>query len=119
MQIFFEGECKMSKRDKITFIIRFMVYLAVILYSLFGTIQDEWTICNFKNLTGLNCYTCGMTRAFMCFFRLDFVRAIKYNPLVIVFVPIFLFIALEDTMIFIYNLITNKTRYSFIKHYTL
>ena len=40
--------------------------------------------CAFKKLTGLPCPGCGGTRAFVCFFRGDFLKSFCYNPIVII-----------------------------------
>lgn len=37
-------------------------------------------ICLFKNLTGYECWGCGMTRAFNALFHLKFKEAYNYNP---------------------------------------
>lgn len=37
--------------------------------------------CPIRFFTGISCAGCGMTRAWLCVFRLDFVNAFKYHPL--------------------------------------
>ena len=44
--------------------------------------------CPIKFLTGISCMGCGMTRAYICLFHLDFGGAFKYHPLF--FLPPFL-----------------------------
>ena len=41
-----------------------------------------WPICMFHQLTGLPCFTCGMTRCAIRFFHGHFLAALKWNPLV-------------------------------------
>jgi hypothetical protein len=41
-----------------------------------------WPICMFHQLTGLPCFTCGMTRCAIQFFHGHFLAALKWNPLV-------------------------------------
>lgn len=47
-----------------------VVFCAILFYS-----------CPFKYLTGLDCPGCGLTRAFLSAFRLDFKAAFNYHPL--------------------------------------
>lgn len=44
--------------------------------------------CFIKRAVGLNCPTCGLTRAMACCARLDFVTAVRFNPLVVLVAPI-------------------------------
>lgn len=39
------------------------------------------TICLFRQLTGLDCPSCGLTRAFRAMGHLDVIGAFRYNPL--------------------------------------
>ena len=39
-------------------------------------------VCTFKQLTGVPCPGCGITRALVCLFKLDFVGAWSYNPMI-------------------------------------
>jgi hypothetical protein len=41
-----------------------------------------WPRCVFHDLTGLPCLTCGMTRSTIAFLHLDFLTALRWNPLV-------------------------------------
>lgn len=48
------------------------------------------TGCLFRRLTGVPCPGCGMTRAFLAAFRLDFPEAFRMHPLWPLPVPVFL-----------------------------
>lgn len=37
--------------------------------------------CLYKLLTGIDCWSCGLTRAFSCISHGQFERALEYNPL--------------------------------------
>src|SRR5215831_17451328 len=43
-----------------------------------------WPRCLFRDLTGLPCLTCGMTRAAIQFFHGHFLNALLWNPLVFI-----------------------------------
>ena len=67
-----------------------LIWLSVSLLSLgmaavWLTIGLQWPRCAFHDMTGLPCITCGMTRCGMQFFHAHFLTALKWNPLVFVF----------------------------------
>lgn len=67
-----------------------LVWLSVSLLSLgmaavWLTMGLPWPRCAFHEMTGLPCITCGMTRCGMQFFHAHFLTALKWNPLVFVF----------------------------------
>jgi len=67
-----------------------LIWLSVSLGSLafavaWFALRLPWPDCWFHDLTGLPCVTCGATRATIEFFHAHFVAAIKWNPLVFVF----------------------------------
>lgn len=45
------------------------------------------TTCVFTNLSGYNCYACGLTRAVMHVMHLEFVEAWNFNKLVFIVLP--------------------------------
>jgi hypothetical protein len=65
----------------------FPVYLFFVLAFPAGMIAvellplTEKTICGFRIATGLDCPSCGLTRAFRAMGRLDAAEAFRYNPL--------------------------------------
>ena len=64
-------------------------------------IPREWlfdeghTLCLFHNLTGQECWGCGMTRALVSVAYLDFEAAWGYNRAVVVVAPLLLYIWLK------------------------
>ena len=61
--------------------------------SLFWAIPESWmfagnTICIFKNLLGLECVGCGMTRALYTLSHGDILKALNFNRLVIIIAPL-------------------------------
>jgi hypothetical protein len=60
-------------------------------------IPVEWlnrqhSICLFKNLTGHECYGCGMTRAILSSIHLQFENAFHYNKLFVIVLPILIYL---------------------------
>jgi hypothetical protein len=67
-----------------------LIWLSVSVVSLglaaaWLTVGLPWPRCTFHEITGLPCVTCGMTRCGIQFFHGHFLAALKWNPLVFVF----------------------------------
>ena len=61
-------------RSKIIIILGIIIY--IVLVSYFSS-----TLCVFNNVTGIPCPGCGLTRAYLCFFKGDLLGAFKFHPL--------------------------------------
>ena len=79
----------------------FILCIGLLLFLFLWKIKPN---CIFKELFGIPCPACGMTRAFECIFNFDFINAFYYNILAI---PLFV-LALIFIAILIYDLITNN-----------
>jgi Protein of unknown function (DUF2752) len=58
---------------------------SLILAALWFMLGLPWPRCIFHELTRLPCVTCGMTRSAIAFFHGHFLAALRWNPLVFVF----------------------------------
>ncbi len=56
------------------------------------SIYEGHSICLFVNLFGVECFGCGMTRAVYSAVHLDFARAMSYNKLVVVVLPLLVYV---------------------------
>ena len=70
-----------------------IILLPILLYF----IPIEWmnnqpSICLFKNIFGFDCYGCGITRAIICGVQLNFKSAIEYNQMIVLVFPILIYI---------------------------
>ena len=54
--------------------------LALCCITLLLVVRQGWG-CPFRNLTGIPCPGCGMTRAWFAFLRLDILTAFHYHPM--------------------------------------
>lgn len=82
------------------------ILLFIVLYIL--TKIFDCSLCLIKNLFGISCPGCGLTRAFICIVNFDFVSSIRYNVLS---VPLFLGIVIYVvTLIFDILLSKNNIR---------
>lgn len=64
----------------------------------------QTSLCPIRNLFGIRCFGCGMTRGFIAILNLKFISACKYN---ILSLPVFTGIVLYCTVLFI-DLLTGK-----------
>jgi hypothetical protein len=55
-------------------------------------LKEQHSICLFKNITGHECYGCGITRAILSAIHLRFSEALYYNKLFLIVFPVLIFI---------------------------
>jgi hypothetical protein len=74
-----------------------LALLNVVFFFTFFTIHTtqipyfgNYYTCPFKDMTGLSCPGCGITRAFIAVGHGHLITALKSNPLILLFFPIFL-----------------------------
>lgn len=73
-----------------------LVLLPVVLYAIpLENICNGNTICIFKNLFGVECWGCGITRAIFSALNFRFYDAWEYNPLFVVVLPLLVFLWLR------------------------
>lgn len=72
-----------------------IIILLFILYLIIGKYFSLYLDCPIKKLTGLYCPGCGITRMFLSILQLDFYQAFRYNPLVFISLPFFIFFYLQ------------------------
>lgn len=77
-------------------IITTIVIILLISYLYLGNIFNIYIDCPIKKITGLYCPGCGITRMFQAILRLDLYQAFRFNPLLFISLPFFIFFMLED-----------------------
>ena len=90
---------KRSKRifNKLSFSV--ILVLPILLYLVpLDWLNKQHTICLFKNIFGLDCYGCGITRAVLSALHLNFKDAINYNIMVVIVLPLLIYIWIRITM---------------------
>lgn len=55
-------------------------------------------LCLTRRLFGLNCPSCGLTRAFACLARLDPQSAVRFHPLVVMVAPLVVMFAVDTCL---------------------
>ncbi len=81
-----------------------IIFIILLLYVAINKIFDFYIPCPIYSITGLHCPGCGVTRMIYSIFKLDFYQAFRYNPLLFITMPFFLFFIIND----IYSKIKNK-----------
>lgn len=83
------------------------IYILAVLILFLLMIELIPVTCIFKQVTGIYCPACGMTRAFHSILELNFIDAFRYN---ILSFPLFIFL-LFSSLILSYEIFTNKFQY--------
>ena len=55
-------------------------------------LEGKHSICLFRNLFGIECYGCGITKAIIASLQLDFIRAFQYNKLIVIVMPLIVYV---------------------------
>jgi len=64
-----------------------ILILTLVYYLLpIENLGNRYTICLYKTVTGNDCITCGITRAFWCILHFNFDKAIHYNKLSLILI---------------------------------
>ena len=74
--------------------------------------DNNFSICLFKNITGKECFNCGMTRAFLSIVHLNFKQAIGYNKNVVIIFPMTVTIYLYSWYKYIYKVTNYNESYN-------
>ena len=59
-------------------------------------LEGKHSICLVKNLFGVECYGCGITKAVIACVQLDFIRAFHYNKLIVVVMPLIIYLGIKE-----------------------
>ena len=81
-----ETEIKSQITKRIIEVIILNILLLLLLYCIPADGFD-FDLCIYKNITGKECFNCGMTRAFLAILHGKFNKAMAYNKNVIVIFP--------------------------------
>ena len=59
-------------------------------------LEGKHSICLVKNLFGVECYGCGITKAVIACVQLDFIRAFNYNKLIVIVMPLLVYLSAKE-----------------------
>ena len=81
-----------SNNSKNFILLLVYILLPIILFFIpLEWLNKQHSICLIKNIFGVECYGCGITRAIILGVQLDFNKAIEYNKMVIIVLPLFIY----------------------------
>ncbi len=84
----------------------FFLALILILIGIFSYLHTSYNIgipCVIHTTTGLDCPGCGMTRATVSVFKLDFQSAFEYNPIVFLVIPLLAYLILGNLYAWVFQ----------------
>ena len=99
-------------------IVRVICYILFLLF--FALVPLEFfkanAFCVYRELFGMLCAGCGVTRGFCAFMHLDFFMASQYNPVFAYAVfPISIFLMLEDSVVVVLRRLKKIKRKSLLE----
>jgi len=59
-------------------------------------LEGKHSICLIKNLFGVECYGCGITKAVIACVQFDFIRAFNYNKLIVIVMPLIVYLGVKE-----------------------
>jgi hypothetical protein len=83
-----------------------IVFLILVPTSFFESMHS---ICIFKNIMGIECPGCGMTRAVSSIFHGNFIDAFQYNKFVVIVFPLLCYICIK-TIVKSYRCMASEDR---------
>ena len=83
----------MATQSRVICKLLLLVLLPLLLYIVptEGIFSGE-SICLIKSIFGIECWGCGITRAFFSVLYFDFAAAWEYNPLIYILLPLLLWL---------------------------
>ena len=78
----------MRYNNKLLKIIILNIAIYIVLYNIPIQSKILENLCIFKNITGKECWNCGMTRAFLSIIQFNFKQAYEFNKNVIIVFPL-------------------------------
>ena len=105
------------KKKRIYRYSRVVIYIIAFIYLLISEVKDEYSFifCPSKYLFSIDCYLCGMTRAFILILHFNIIESIRYNPLVVIYYPLLVLLSIQDTFTIIKDEIKKEQTSSFIE----
>lgn len=83
--------------NKLSFIIilSFPIFLYLIPLDWFN---KQHSICLVKNIFGIDCYGCGITRAVLSGLHFNIEKAITFNKMVVIVLPMLIYVWIKTTI---------------------
>lgn len=76
----------------------FFIIPAILATVSLDNLEKKHSICLIKNIFGVECYGCGLSKAIIACIQLDFVRAFHYNKLIVIVMPLIIYLSIKEIM---------------------
>ena len=80
--------------------ILFLAIPIVIWFVNYNSSDNDFSFCVFKNIFGIKCYGCGLTRGMSAVLHLDFQKMYKLNKLNIFTIPLLAYLYIKQVVVF-------------------
>jgi hypothetical protein len=98
-----------NKTKNITLLSTYLILPVVLYFIPLEWLNKQHTICLIKNIFGVNCFGCGITRAIISGVQFKFSNAIEYNKIVVIVLPLLIYKWFKDIKVFYNYTRTNKS----------
>ena len=85
------SKIKSNNSKNITLLFAYIILPIVLFFIPLEWLNKQHSISLIKNIFGIECYGCGITRAIISGVQLDFTKAMEYNKMVIIVLPLFIY----------------------------
>ena len=85
------SKIKSNNSKNITLLFVYIILPIILFFIPLEWLNKQHSICLIKNIFGIECFGCGITRAIIAGVQLDFTKAMEYNKMVIVVLPLFIY----------------------------
>ena len=75
-----------------------LIFPLLLSFISLDNLDGKRSLCLFKNLFGIECYGCGITKSIIACIQLDFIRAFEYNKLIVVIMPLIIYLWVKETV---------------------
>lgn len=75
----------------------------VIWFVNYNASDNDFSICVFKNIFGIKCYGCGLTRGLSAFLHLQFQKVYELNKLNVITIPLLAFLYIKQLVVFVFK----------------
>jgi hypothetical protein len=70
----------------------YFIFPVVLFFIPLDWLNKQHTICLVKNIFGVNCFGCGITRAVISGIQLDFNKSFEFNKMVVIVLPMLIYV---------------------------
>ena len=85
------SKIKYNNSKNIILLFAYIILPIILFFIPLEWLNKQHSICLIKNIFGVECFGCGIARAIIAGVQLDFTKAIEYNKIVTIVLPLFIY----------------------------